>query len=313
MINFLSDSLVVGIDIHKKNKPTLPTSGGLCFGVGTVSGIFAYVTIQTFVFKNRTNLIELLAVVLSILIALFIGFLDDIGIRREGREIKRFGIKRWQKTLLTLPAAIPLMAIKAGESQIVLPFIGLVDAGIFFPLILIPLGIVGCTNMVNMFAGFNGSEAGMGIIYLSSIAIYSYTRAGGVISFIICLCTISALLGYIKYNLFPAKILPGDSSTYVLGAIAGCTIIMANIERAGIVIMFPFIVEGILKFRSLVETGNFAGSVGILGKDGKIESKYKKIYSTVHIFQKVGMTEKQITYSMWGLCFIFAVIPHLIW
>jgi len=38
---------------------------------------------------------------------------------------------------------------------------GAVDWGIFYPLAIIPIGIVGAANAYNMLAGYNGLEAGM--------------------------------------------------------------------------------------------------------------------------------------------------------
>jgi len=313
VIAFLEDSLIVGEDVQKEGKPRLATSGGVCFTTGILAGIFTYITINTFLLKKTEGTIQLLAIVSSILIALFIGLFDDIGVRIKNGRAHRVGLTRSKKILLTLPAAVPLMAIKAGETAMMLPIIGRVDIGLLFPLVFIPLGVVGCTNMVNMFAGFNGSEAGMGVMYLSSIAYFAYARGANFNTVVICACTVAAILGYLKYNIFPAKVLPGDSTTYTLGSIAAATIMIGNMEKAGIIILFPFIVEGILKFRSLIETGEFAKSVGKLGKNGVIISSHKKIYSIAHILQKFKLTEKQIATYMILIAAVFAVIPHLIW
>ncbi|MCH7535807.1 MAG: glycosyl transferase family 4, partial [Bacteroidetes bacterium] len=68
---------------------------------------------------------------------------------------------------LTIPIAIPLIVVNAGVSDITLPFIGSVDFGILFPLLIVPIMIIFTTNAFNMLAGFNGLEAGNGIIILS--------------------------------------------------------------------------------------------------------------------------------------------------
>ena len=97
-----------------------------------------------------------------------------------------------------------------------IPFIGPVDFGILYPLLLIPIGVVGASNMVNLLGGLNGIETGMGLVYTGMLSIYAYTlqefatAALGAIAFM-------ALLAFLYYNKYPAKIFPGDSLTYLLG------------------------------------------------------------------------------------------------
>ena len=54
------------------------------------------------------------------------------------------------------------------------PFIGLIDFGIIYTVILLPLGIAVASNLTNMLAGFNGNESGMGIIMFIVILIVSF-------------------------------------------------------------------------------------------------------------------------------------------
>ena len=78
---------------------------------------------------------------------------------------------------------------------------------LIYPLVLVPIGVVGAANMVNMLAGFNGMETGMGIIYMGSLGLYAYFN-GRQVAALIALVTLAALLGFYYYNRFPAKILP---------------------------------------------------------------------------------------------------------
>lgn len=49
-----------------------------------------------------------------------------------------------------------------------LPFVGTVDFWIFYPLVLVPLGVTGAANML---AGFNGLEVGLEVIAMGSLAV----------------------------------------------------------------------------------------------------------------------------------------------
>jgi len=62
---------------------------------------------------------------------------------------------------------LPLVAIKVGKSFLKLPIFGHIEVGLFYPLLLVPLGVTGAANAVNMLAGFNGLEAGKYTAYFS--------------------------------------------------------------------------------------------------------------------------------------------------
>lgn len=290
---------IVGLDLHKREKPKLPTSGGVCVAIGILAGILSYIGIKTFVYGIEIEIIQLLALVSSVLIITFVGLLDDIGVREKEVETKegldiRMGLPQWLKPLITLPAAIPLMVIKAGITTMSIPFIGTVDFGLIYPLILIPIGVVGASNAINLLGGFNGSETGMGLIYTLALGLYALIH--GSVASIIFLIAFAALLGFIEYNWFPAKILPGDSLTYLLGALVASGVIIGNMERVGIIVLTPFIIEFLLKARVRFN----ASCLGKLREDGKLDPPYgKKIYSLTHILMNLkNMEEKDVTRAL---------------
>jgi UDP-N-acetylglucosamine--dolichyl-phosphate N-acetylglucosaminephosphotransferase len=300
-------------DVHKKNKPLVPSSAGVPLVAGIMAGLLVYVFLSVFIWKQSTQLVSLFASMTSILIIMFSGFIDDLNTKQvkvagyiEGKR----GLKAWQKPLLTLPAAFPLMAIMAGSTSMNLPLIGTVNFGIFYPLIIVPIGVVGASNMINMLGGYNFLEGGMGLVYTFSLGLFAYLH-GNFIASIIFLTTFGALCGIARYNFYPAKILPGDSLTYSLGAIVAVGAIIGNMEKAVIITMLPFIIQGILKFYSRFKLGYFASDLGILQKDGKIKSKYKNIYSWTHLLMKLNLTEKQIVLTMIGIQIVFAIVPFL--
>jgi len=296
-MQFLKAGGIVGLDLHKKDKPKLPTSGGTCVALGVLAGMLVYIGFTTFTYGMSADVTtSLLAVLSTVLIVLFVGFLDDLNVKakavitKEGLDI-RVGFPQWAKPLLTLPAAVPLMVVNAGETMMSIPFIGIIDFGFWYPLVLIPIGVVGISNAINLLGGFNGSESGMGMIYFLGLGIFSFMR--GNFAAIIFLSAFAALAGYIKYNWYPARFLPGDSLTYLMGALVASGIIVGNIERIGIIVMIPFILEFFLKLRSKFK----ASCLGKLRQDGKLDPPYgKKIYSLTHIIMNIKpFTEKQVT------------------
>ena len=305
VIRYLRAIGIIVKDMNKKDKPFVPISGGIAVFIGIFASIMGLIFFQTFFYSAPASFLILFFVVLtSLSIITFVGFIDDIIIDR-GKNSSR-GLRQWQKPLLTLSAAIPLMVLNAGTKEVGLPFFGVVDFGLFYTFFLIPIGVVGAANMVNLLAGFNGMEAGMGLVYTFMLGLFAYTN-DRYIAAVVAFAAFAALLAFFIYNKYPAKILPGDSLTYLLGGVIACVAILGNIEKAALISSIPFFIEFILKLRS----GLKAQSYGYY-KDGKVYSFYKeKIYSIPHIFSRTGKyTERQITYFMILIQLFFS---SLIW
>ena len=243
LIRYLRRIGLVVKDQNKKNKPLVPISGGMAVMAGLFMGIMVYLFFQTFYFHYGEPNIYLLSGLTTIIMITFVGFVDDLLIKSKEESS---GLKQWQKPVLTLTAAIPLMVINAGVTTMWIPFLGKTDFGVIYPILLIPLGVIGAANMVNILAGINGLETGMGIIYIGMLGLYSYIN-GTDVATLIALLIFSSLIAFYIFNKYPAKILPGDSLTYLLGASIAVIAILGNIERAAIIASIPFFAEFILK------------------------------------------------------------------
>ena len=304
LIRYLRRINMVVRDMNKKNTPLVPISGGLAVMAGIFVGLMSYIFFQTFYFKYTNTLLYIFAALTSIIMITFVGFVDDIIIKKNKESSS--GLKQWQKPLLTLSAAIPLMVVNAGVTTMALPFFGRIDIGLVYPLLFIPIGVIGAANMINMLAGFNGLETGMGIVYTGMLGLYAFLN-GREVGALIALLAFTSLIAFYLYNKYPAKILPGDSLTYLLGGVIVTIAILGNIEKAALIASIPFFIEFVLKARSKFK----AKSYGYY-KDGKIKSYYNsKIYSIPHLLTRTGKyTEKQI---FWFMILIELFFCSLIW
>lgn len=299
-----------GKDMNKHSKPLVAEAGGIAVISAIIFSILFYIFLKTFILKSDTNLVNLLVISVTVLLAGYIGFIDDIlGWKK--------GLKQWQKLLMTLPIAIPLIVINAGHQTMSLPFFGVVNFGLLYPLILIPLAIVGTSNGYNILAGYNGLEAGLGIIIFGALAVISLIT-GQLWLAMIAGIIICALIGFLLFNKYPAKVFPGDSLTYSLGALVACFAILGNIEKSALILFIPFILEGFLKLRSKLKAENF----GLPNKDGSLEAPYKESYSLTHVALKMlkkikpghRVYEKDVVYFILIIelmCAVLAVIPIL--
>lgn len=261
----------IGLIWEDMNKPKHPKnvagSGGLIVLMGFVVGVLVYIAIKTFIVKTEVLTFEIFALLSTILLAGIIGFIDDIFGWVQG------GLPAKLRILLLIFASIPLVVINAGESVMV----G-IDFGLFYPLLFIPLGIVGATTTFNFLAGFNGLEASQGILVLGGLAVVTWFTGSSWLT-LICLIMIACLVGFYLFNHYPAKIFPGDALTYSVGALIAIVAILGNIEKVAVFFFIPYIIETVLKVRGGLKSGSFAK----VNSDGSLDNKYDKIYGLTHL------------------------------
>jgi UDP-N-acetylglucosamine--dolichyl-phosphate N-acetylglucosaminephosphotransferase len=311
IIKFLKSIGMTVKDAHKINKPLIPRSAGWIAFAGTFATLSGLIFIQTFIYQNtNVQIIHIFAVITTLLLITLAGFMDDLTTIKDKADYKseeKGGrLKQWQKPLLILPAIIPLMIISAGTSTMNFPFFGDINFGILYPLILVPVGIFGAANMVNMLEGLNGMGSGMGIIYTGMLGLYSIVNQsymGAILSFSV----FGSLLALWHFHKTPAKILAGDSLTYFLGASLACIAILGNIEKAVLICSIPFFIEFILKSKARFKKD----TIGYVDNKNKVHSKWKGIHSLPHIWMREGrFTEHQIVIQLMLVELFFSL---LIW
>jgi UDP-N-acetylglucosamine--dolichyl-phosphate N-acetylglucosaminephosphotransferase len=295
-------------DMNKYKKEKVAGSGGLIAVIGFVIGVLIYVAFIIFYLQStNSHLVEILALLVVVLLLAGIGLVDDL------LGWQRGGLSRRSRMLLTAIAAIPLMAINAGQDVIGLPFLGQTNLGILYPLFLIPIGIVGAATTFNILAGYNGLEAGQGVIILSAISIVSFYTGNAWLS-IISLCMVFSLLAFLIFNFYPAKVFPGDSITYVIGGLIAIFSILGNFEKIAVFFFIPYILETILKSRGKLVKQSF----GKPTKSGSLDLPYKKIYGLEHLSiylmkrYNIIPTERKVILSLWAFQLVIVVLGFII-
>ncbi|WEL20056.1 hypothetical protein [Candidatus Nanohalococcus occultus] len=208
----------------------------------------------------------------------------------------REGLGQTPKMIFVLPAVFPLIAVSAGSTEMILPFIGYFDWGIFYPLVLLPIGLLFVSNVVNMLAGTNGLAASLSMVAATALGIRAL-MASNLEAALIGLSLAACLAAFLYYNLYPASFLPGDSLTYLCGAALFSTMVLGNMEKFGVFIFTPWITEFFLKARG----GFKPHSWGILQEDRSLKPQHEKTYSLTHPLMRRGYTEPQITRILTGL------------
>ena len=279
LIKALEKKKIMGVDFNKPNAPYVPEMGGIAivFGVGLVLVIF--IALKTFLnFFQFLNLEKLLASFLVLLAIGFIGLLDDL-----------LELSQKTKIILALIAGLPLGILKIGASQMKFPFIGIVDFKIFYPLILVPVGISGAANAFDMLAGFNGLESGLAFIISIFLALIAF-KIKAFSSLILLLSLAGASLALYWFNRYPSKIFVGDIGTMSSGALIATAVILGNFELAGIILFLPHFLDCFIKLKF-----GLPKTFGIF-KEGKLYPPNNQIKGLGHLIMKIskGISEKNL-------------------
>ncbi|MDD5317362.1 MAG: hypothetical protein PHF51_01360 [Candidatus ainarchaeum sp.] len=298
---------VVSPDANKPGKPLVPKYGGIALVLGFT--IAALISLQ--LRSASLNFTLMLAAICSSVIIALVGLVDDV-----------LDVPDRYRVLLPLFAALPLMVVKAGSSTMnfylfainfdlgiyYIPLLGPITLNLY-GLLLIPLGVVACSNLVNLLAGFNGLEAGVGCVaafFLALCAVFLGLQGwpGATEAAFLMFALLGACAGFLLFNWFPAKAFPGNSVTYLIGAAIVSAVVIGNFEKAGVIALTPQIAEFFLKARSGFRAENF-------GKpDARGRLHYEgNVYSLTHLLMKrFSPTETGLVLMLLAIQAFFGVL-----
>jgi UDP-N-acetylglucosamine--dolichyl-phosphate N-acetylglucosaminephosphotransferase len=257
--------------MHKIKETMVPEAGGIVIVTALVFSLFYYAGVEVIYWHHERLMTVIMGIIGTILCVAIIGVMDDF----RGWKI---GLRQWQKPLLTLPAAVPFLLVTFTRSVIDMPFLGQVHVSILFPLVLVPVAIVGASNAFNMLAGYNGLEAGLGMILLGTLGVLSDVNENH-FAVVLCLIGFFALCAFIIFNWYPAKIFPGDTMTYTIGAYIAICAMVGQVEKYALILFIPYYMDFLLPLRKRMKVEAFAKVNG----DGSFSQPYKKMYDSTHL------------------------------
>ncbi|MFC3419779.1 phospho-N-acetylmuramoyl-pentapeptide-transferase [Salinicoccus hispanicus] len=218
-------------------KTGTPTMGGLTYLIPViVLSIIALLMVE--------DAYKMLVLVIVTVGFGLIGFIDDyiIVVKKDNR-----GLSSKQKFLAQIIVSVIVYFIMTQA-------ITDIDTSIHIPAtdINIPLGVlfmlwivfwqVGFSNAVNLTDGLDGLATGLSIIAFSSFLVIAIMQEEMAIALFL-LIMIGALLGFLVFNKYPAKLFMGDTGSLALGGIIATVSIMLNESLLLLLIGIVFVVE----------------------------------------------------------------------
>ncbi|MBI2932224.1 MAG: hypothetical protein HYY16_11280 [Planctomycetes bacterium] len=300
VIRRLKKAGIVGKDVNKPDRPEVAEMGGLVIVATFSLGLLATIGLHSFgggiPGVNREMLLATLA---SVLIVAMIGVFDDL-----------IHVRKPLKMIAPVVAALPLVAVKAGITQIKLPYFDWIDVGWLYPLVFVPIGMTGAANAANILGGFNGLEAGLGLIATSALAVITFTT-GEVTPFLVLLCLAGPLVVTLFFNWYPAKVFIGDVGTLSIGAVLCAASVLGNCETAGVLVMIPYGIDFFIKARNRLPSLGWWGEV----RDGKLHCPAEGPVGLCQLVMKLhgGVSEVGLVLTLLTLEALFAAVAVAIY
>ena len=212
-----------GPESHLKKSGT-PTMGGLII-------LFSIVITSLFYIKDHKEIVPILFATLGFGL---VGFLDDFIKVVMKRSL---GLRAWQKMLgqflVTGVFAYYIHAYTDLGTTMIIPFTHkVVDLGwVYFPLMFFVM--LGTANGANFTDGLDGLASSVTVLIATFFAIASIAAGSGV----------GSLLGFLVYNVYPARVFMGDTGSLALGGFVASTAYMLQMPLIILIVAFIYLAE----------------------------------------------------------------------
>lgn len=267
-------------------KGGTPTMGGVVF---IIVPLLVLLVLDHKAFASK----EMLLVAMAYVGYGLIGFLDDYIIVVKKDNV---GLRPGMKFLLQsiLAVAFYLFYRNIASSTVYIPLLDqTLDLGWLY-FVLVYIMFTAESNAVNLTDGLDGLSAGTVIIAISPYVIFALLQDNKDLAMLL-LAVVGALLGYLRYNLHPAKIFMGDTGSLALGGLLAATAMVLKQELLLVIIGGVFLLEVL--------------SVVIQVTSYKLTKKRVfKMAPLHHHFELSGFKETQVVLIFWSMGLVFAAI-----
>ncbi len=220
-----------GPETHLKKAGT-PTMGGLIILISIVVTSILYI-------KDYPEIIPVLFATLGYG---FVGFIDDyikVVMKRS------MGLKPWQKMLgQIIVTAIFMFYISEYMdigTSISIPFTGReFDFGIwYYPLIFVVM--LGTVNGANFTDGLDGLASSVTVLIATFFTVVAIGYNSGVAP--ITCAAVGSLLGFLVFNVYPARVFMGDTGSLALGGFVASTACVLKMPLIIVIVAFIYLIE----------------------------------------------------------------------
>ena len=289
-----------------RKKSGTPTMGGIMF----MAGIAAAVVVCTIIFvvngtfsRNTGKLALLFIIALGFGI---IGFIDDYIKVVKKRNLGLTAIQKFMlQLLLTIVYVAALGLMGELKTDVIIPFTDIVwsmPIWLYIPFVMFVM--VGTVNAVNLTDGLDGLASSVTIVvalfFLAMAAAFSQI---GIIYFAAAI--MGALIGFLFYNKYPAKVFMCDTGSLFLGAAVALMAIDMGAHIYLIIAGFVYFAETL---SVIMQTAYFKYTKKKYGEGRRIF----KMSPLHHHFEMCGWSEKKIVAVFTLVTFVLCAVTYAV-
>lgn len=221
-----------GPKTHLKKEGT-PTMGGVVI-------LIAIAVTCLFYMKDYPEILPILFVTIGFGL---IGFFDDfikIVMKRS------LGLRAWQKMLLQIVVAGVFAYYVVNytdlNNEIIIPFTGkIVTLSNWAYVLLLMFVVVGTVNGSNFTDGLDGLASSVTALIATFFTVVAIGTGSGVAP--VTCAAVGALLGFLVFNVYPAKVFMGDTGSLALGGFVAATAYMLKMPLFIVIVAFIYLAE----------------------------------------------------------------------
>jgi UDP-GlcNAc:undecaprenyl-phosphate GlcNAc-1-phosphate transferase len=208
---------------RRMNRSTVPRLGGLALFFGIFVPALAFLDLSG----------ETRGLLLGAAVATTIGAVDDFR-----------GLRWWEKLGGQIAAAAIPVGFGIWVHRFTFPVLGIHTLPDWLGMPLSVLWIVAIMNMVNFLDGLDGLAAGVSAISAFTFTLIALSLTVPEIqAAILSAIVLGACLGFLRHNVYPARIFMGDSGAMLLGFVLATIPLQGLLKTASIVtLFFPLLV-----------------------------------------------------------------------
>ena len=295
---FVRLSLKIGAISETGGRHIGSSPVGRLGGVGALFGVISSIFIQAFVDDSLRSAIlsnygQMVGVSVGVVMIAGIGVIDDI---YRLPAILKFGVQVIT-AFITYGCGLRISGL---DLPLIEPFI----LG-WFSLPVTVFWIVGLVNAVNLIDGLDGLAGGV-LFFAAVVNLVTAVSTGSIIPAALMVSLGGAILGFLLFNWYPAKIYLGDGGAYSFGYILAVSGLLAPVQKAStsIALLVPILAIGLPIIDTFLTVfRRFLGGKGIFSADrGHLH----------HILLDVGISHRRVVLGMYLFSLVLGSVSLMI-
>ena len=272
-------------DERKVHRTAVPRVGGIAIFMSFLFSLLVYSALAT----------PIRGLLAGALIVFFTGFVDDLyGITPRRKFLGEIG--GCLVTIVVGQLYITNLGNLFGFGVITLP-----------PWLAIPFtvfAVVGVINALNLIDGLDGLAGGVSVIAAGAFFVLGW-HAGNTTAMVVTAALLGAILGFLKYNYYPARIFMGDTGSLVVGFLLGfLAVILTQGGQGNLNPVLPVVILGV----PIIDTV-WVMSSRLLKRQSPFSPDMTHVH---HKFLNLGLEHRFSVIVIYGISLFWSILALLL-